>query len=68
MRIESERLELAAPFGRSIAEAFDADAAGQATVNGGSNEIRSEERERDCQVDLTDTAVFASRDLLYIRD
>jgi hypothetical protein len=33
-RIESERLELLAPFSRQIAEPFDADAAGQAAFYG----------------------------------
>ena len=43
-RVETEDLELLAPFGRQIAEALDADAAGQATF-GRFDEIRCEERE-----------------------
>ena len=68
LRIESERLELAAPFGGRIAQAFDADAARETPFNGGSHQIRCEERERDGHVDLADTATFAGRDLLDIRD
>jgi hypothetical protein len=34
-RIETEDLELPAPFGQQIAKAFDASSAGQATFDGG---------------------------------
>jgi len=39
-RTKSENLELLAPFGRQIAEAFDADAAGQTTFDGRFDQIR----------------------------
>jgi hypothetical protein len=45
-RIESEYLELPAPFGRQIAETLDADAAGPATFHGSLNEIRRKEGKR----------------------
>ena len=45
MRIESKRLELAAPFRGSIAKSLDTDAAGQAAFDRRSNKIRREECE-----------------------
>ena len=42
-RVESERLELSAPFSRQIAESLDADAAGQAAFNGCLDQIGREE-------------------------
>jgi len=59
-RIESERLELLAPFGRRIAEPLDANAAGQATFYGSFDKIGRKERERDGQVVPPDAAFFAS--------
>ena len=59
LRIEPEHLELLAPFGRQIAEAFDANAAGQATFDGRFDNIRRKERERDRHVDLPNAAVLA---------
>ena len=44
-RIEAERVKLPIPFGRRIAEPLDADAAGQAAFNGGSDKIGREEGE-----------------------
>ena len=44
-RIESERLKLAAPFSRRIAEPLDADAAGQATFYCCFDKIGGEEGE-----------------------
>jgi hypothetical protein len=43
--IETKDLELPVPLGRQIAEAFDADAAGQATFDGGFDKIGRKERE-----------------------
>jgi hypothetical protein len=43
LRVQSERLELPAPFGWRIAQPFDADASRQPTFNGCSNEVRCEE-------------------------
>src|ERR1700692_496410 len=62
-RIESERLELPAPFSRRIAQPLDTDAAGQATFYGCFDEIRGEEGERDGHVDLPDAALLASAKL-----
>ena len=62
-RIETEDLELLAPFGGQIAEAFDADAAGQATFDGRFDQFRSDESERDGHVDLSDAASLASAKL-----
>ena len=58
-RIESERLELSAPFGRRIAEPLDADAAGQATLHPCFDKIGSEEGERDGHIDLPNAAFLA---------
>jgi hypothetical protein len=49
-RTESKRFELPAPFGRRIAEPFDADAAGQATFYGSLDKIGRKEGERDAQI------------------
>jgi hypothetical protein len=62
-RIESERLKLPAPFGRRIAEPFDADAAGEATFYGRFDKIGGEEGERDGHVDLPDAAFLAIAEL-----
>jgi len=59
-RIESECLELSAPFRRQIAEPLDADAAGQATFYGSFDKIGREEGKRDGQVDLPDATFLAS--------
>jgi hypothetical protein len=57
--IESERLELLAPFSRQIAEPLDADATGQATFYGSFDKIGCKEGERDCHIDLPDAAFLA---------
>jgi hypothetical protein len=62
-RIESERLELSAPFNRRIAEPLDTDAAGQATFYGCFDEIGCEEGERDGHIDLPNAALLASAKL-----
>jgi hypothetical protein len=43
--VQSERLELPAPFCRSITKSFDSDAAEQTAFDRGSDEIRGEEGE-----------------------
>src|SRR6266576_680920 len=58
-RIESERLKLPAPFSRRIAEPFDADAAGQATLYDCFDKVGGEEGERDGHIDLPDAALLA---------
>jgi hypothetical protein len=63
-RIESERRELPAPFGRRIAEQLDADAPRQAAFYGSFYKLGSEEGERDRRVHLPNAALFASADLL----
>ena len=62
-RIESERLELPAPFGRSIAKALDADAPGQATFYSCFDKIGCEEGERDGHVDLPNAAFLSGAEL-----
>src|SRR5450759_5579041 len=68
LRVQSERLELPAPLGRRIAKTLHANAAGQATLNRGSDEIRREERERDGHVNLANAAFFAGGDLFKFGD
>jgi hypothetical protein len=62
-RVETEDLELLAPFGGQIAETLDADAAGQAAFDGCFDQIRRKESERDGHVDLPRAAVLASAKL-----
>jgi hypothetical protein len=53
LRIESKRLELAAPFRGSIAKSLDTDAAGQAAFDRRANKIRREEcveRQSNCSL------------------
>jgi hypothetical protein len=59
-RIETECLELSAPFGWQIAETLDADAAGQTTFESRLDKIGGKEGERDGHVDLPDAAFLAS--------
>jgi hypothetical protein len=68
LRIKTERLELPAPFGGSIAKPLDPDAARQTTFDCGLDEVRREERERDRHVDLTHTAFLTCRDLPDVGD
>ena len=68
LRVQSERLELSAPFGRRIAQSFDPNAAGQAAFDRCPDKIRREERERDRHVDLTRTTFLTCCDLLNIGD
>ena len=63
LRVQPERLELAAPFGGSIAESLDADAAREATFDRRFDEVRREECERNRHVDLTQTAFLTCCDL-----
>src|SRR5271170_5543301 len=58
-RVESERLELPAPFSREISESLDADAAGQATFHGCPDKIRREKGVRDGHIDLPNAALLA---------
>ena len=66
--IKSERFELASPFGGGIAKSLNANATGQAALDGGLDESRREEGERDGHIDLTNGAAFASSDLLGLGD
>src|SRR5260370_34897614 len=56
-------MKLPAPFSRRIAEPFDADAAGQATLHRCLDKIRCEEGERDGHVGLPNAAFLASAKL-----
>ena len=62
-RIESERLELPAPFGGRIAKPLDADATGQAPLYGCSDEIGCEEGKRHGHIDLPDAAFLSNAKL-----
>ena len=68
MRLESERFELAAPLRRSIAKPFHADAAGEASFDGGANKVWGKKGQGDGHVDLTRTAVLASSDFFDVGD
>ena len=59
---------LAGPFGRSIAQTSDADAARQSSLDGGLHEFRREECERDRHIDLSNAAFFARSDLIDTDD
>src|SRR5437868_546207 len=62
-RIESERLKLPAPFSRRIAEPFDADATGQATLYRRFDKVGCEKGERDGHIDLPHAALLTSAKL-----
>ena len=64
MRIEAEFLELPIPFGVGIAETFDVDAARQAAFDSCLDELRSQKRKRECQIDLAHRASLAFGQLL----
>ena len=49
---------LAGPFHRQVGEARNSHSVRKSTLNGGSNEVRREERQRDCHIDLADAAIF----------
>jgi hypothetical protein len=66
-RIESEGLELVAPFSRRIAEPLDADATGQATFNRCLDNAGREEGERDRHVDLPDAALGSACNFRFRR-
>ena len=58
----------AAPFGRRIAQPFDANAASQPAFDRCSNEVRREESQRDSHLDLTHAAFLPCGNLLDIGD
>src|SRR5262249_46016296 len=64
----TEHSILARPLGRSIAQASDADAARQSSLDGCPHEFGREERERDRHVDLSNAAFVARSDLLDTGD
>jgi len=53
VRIEAKLFELPAPFSVGITQAPDVDAAREASFDSCLHELRSKERERECQIDLT---------------
>ena len=59
MRIEAEVLELPAPVGVGVAEAFDVDAAREPPFDRSPDQLRSEEGEGERQIDLSDRALLA---------
>jgi hypothetical protein len=66
--LQSERFELPGPLGGGIAKSFDANTAGQASLDGGFDQTRRKKGERDGHVDLPDAALFASGDLFSLGD
>ena len=58
MLIEAEILELPAPLDMGIAQALDVDATREAAFDRGLDELGSEERERERQIDLPGCASF----------
>src|SRR6516164_6149239 len=58
-QIEPKVLELSGPFRGGIAQALDIDAARKAAFNRCLDELGSEKRERDRQIDLTHGASLA---------
>jgi hypothetical protein len=55
-----------APFGWGITQPLDSDTAWQTTFDGGTHEVRREERERYRHVDLTHAALLTCGDLLNV--
>ena len=66
MRFQSKGFELLVPFRRRITKSLDSNTARQATFDRGADEIRCEESERDCHVDLTHTALLTCCDPLNV--
>ena len=70
--IETQPFKLARPLGWRIAEAGNADTARQPAFDSGVDECRSDERHRDREIDVTDTAFVTRGNLLsrlgYSRD
>ena len=59
---KAEHLVLLGPFGWQVAEASDAHAVGEPTIDGRFDQIGREESKRDGHVDLSRAAVFSRRD------
>jgi hypothetical protein len=59
---EPEHLMLVRPRDRRIEQAGDADPVWQPTFDGGLDEARREERQRDCHIDVALAAGFPCRD------
>ena len=55
---------LPGPFRRQVAEASDAHAVGEPTIDGRLDEIGRKESKRDGHVDLSRAAVFSRRDVV----
>ena len=63
VRREAKDSPLTRPFGRQIGKAGHAHAVGKPAVDRGLDEIRGEEGERDCHIDLPNAAFLASAKL-----
>ena len=63
---KAERLVLAGPFGRQVAESGDSHAPWKPPLDGGSYKIGREERKRDGHVDLPQAASLALCDAFHI--
>jgi hypothetical protein len=68
VRIEAEVLALPAPLHVGITHAFNIDAAREASFDRSLDELRSQESERECQIDLAHRASLAFRQLLSVSD
>ena len=68
VRIEAEISELLNPVRVQIALALDIDATREASLDGCLYQLRSKERERERQIDLTYRAAFAPCQLLGASD
>jgi hypothetical protein len=58
IRLKAKVLELPAPIGVGITQALDINAAREATLNRGIDELGSKKCERKRQIDMTDRASF----------
>jgi hypothetical protein len=68
MRIEAKLLELPARFSVGITQALDVNAVRQASFDRCLHELRSKERQRECQIDLPLGPSFAPCQLRGVSD
>jgi hypothetical protein len=66
LRIQSERLELPAPFGGRVAKPLDPNATRQPTFDRCFDEVRCEEGQRDRHIDLTHATFLTCRNLVDV--
>jgi hypothetical protein len=68
VRPEAKLLELPAPFSVGITQALDVDAARETSFDSCLHELGSNERERECQIDLAQGTSFALSKLAGVSD